>query len=163
MISYGLAGDGSSEGVSGGGEGSVSGLLEGEAGQEEGEGNSLMVTVTRLVVTSVTTTSLQVGISGCQSGSPSAGTLLGSVGAELWSPAAAGGRVAGSWRLAPRWLRFFLPPSVDPGCSTAPSSSSSTKEEEGEEGRNGDADAAFASEDGAGADGLVLGAFWVSV
>ncbi len=63
-----------------GGEDASSGLAEGEAG----EGNSFMVTVTRLVVTSVTTTSLQPGaISGCQSGSPSAGTLLDSMGGEL--------------------------------------------------------------------------------
>lgn len=60
----------------GGGDEAFSGLAEGEAGQEAGDGNSFMVTVTRLVVTSVTTTSLQLGaISGCQSGSPSAGTL----------------------------------------------------------------------------------------
>lgn len=70
--------------VLGGGEEASSGLAEGEAGPEAGEGNSFMVTVTRLVVTSVTTTSLQLGaISGCQSGSPSAGTLLASVGVAL--------------------------------------------------------------------------------
>lgn len=48
----------------------------GEEGRDEGEGNSLIVTVRRLVVTSVTTTlALLATISGCQSGSPSAGTL----------------------------------------------------------------------------------------
>lgn len=74
----------------------LSGLAEGDAGPEAGEGNSLMVTVTRLVVTSVTTTSLQLGdISGCQSGSPSAGTRRGSTGAEVWSPAATRGSVVG--------------------------------------------------------------------
>lgn len=61
--------------------------MEGSSGPAEGEawdGNSFMVTVTRLVVTSVTTTSLQLGaISGCQSGSPSAGTLLDSAGGEV--------------------------------------------------------------------------------
>lgn len=61
LISYGLVGEGSSEVVLGGGEEVSSGLAEGEAGQEAGEGNSFMVTVTRLVVTSVTTTSLQLG------------------------------------------------------------------------------------------------------
>jgi hypothetical protein len=40
-----------------GGEAAFAGTEEGEAGQAAGEGNSLMVTVTRLVVTSVTTTS----------------------------------------------------------------------------------------------------------
>lgn len=55
-----------------------------------------MVTVTRLVVTSVTTTSLQLGdIFGCQSGSPSAGTLWGSTGAEVCSPGLTGGSVEG--------------------------------------------------------------------
>lgn len=83
--------------VLGGGEEASSGFAEGEAGPEAGEGNSLMVTVTRLVVTSVTTTSLQLGaISGCQSGSPSAGTLWGPLGAELSSPGAAEGGGAGS-------------------------------------------------------------------
>lgn len=86
----------SSAAVTGGGEEALSGLAEGEAGPEAGEGNSLMVTVTRLVVTSVTTTSLQLGaISGCQSGSPSAGTLWGSTGAEVCSPGVMVGRVEG--------------------------------------------------------------------
>lgn len=61
------------------------------------EGNSLMVTVRRLEVTSVTTTSLQLGaISGCQLGFPSA--IWGSAGVSLpglWS--------SGSWRFLPSW------------------------------------------------------------
>lgn len=145
--------------MAGGGEEAFSGLAEGEPGQEAGEGNSFMVTVTRLVVTSVTTTSLQLGaISGCQSGSPSAGTLLGSVVAELWTPGLTAGSAAGSWCLPLRWRVFFLPPSVGTNRSTAPSSSSSSSnEDDGEEGRNGDAnDVGFASADGTGADGLVL-------
>ncbi len=151
--------------VLGGGEEASSGLAEGEAGQEAGEGNSFMVTVTRLVVTSVTTTSLQLGaISGCQSGSPSAGTLLGSAEAELWSPGVTEAGGAPSWRLALRWRGFLLPPSRGTERSRAPSSSSSSKDEEGEEGRKGDADATgSASEDGAGAGGLALWPFWVSV
>lgn len=163
MISYGLGGEGSSEGELGAGEEASSGLAEGEAGQEAGEGNSFMVTVTRLVVTSVTTTSLQLGaISGCQSGSPSAGTLLGSAGAELWSPGVTEEGAAGGWRLALRWRGFFLPPSGGAERSRAPSSPSSSKEEEGEEGRKGEADAT-GSEDRAGAAGLALWPFWVSV
>lgn len=132
-----------------------SGLAEGEAC----EGNSFMVTVTRLVVTSVTTTSLQLGaISGCQLGSPSAGTFLGSAGAELWSPGP-----TGSWRLARRWRGLFLHSSVGTERST-PSSLSSSKEEEGEEGRKEGADAArSASEGGAGAGGLALWLLGVSV
>lgn len=91
LIFYGLDVEGSLEEVLRGGGGVSSGLPEGEAG----EGNSLMVTVTRLVVTSVTTTSLQLGaISGCQSGSPSAGTLFGSSKSEPWFP-----ELMGSWRL----------------------------------------------------------------
>lgn len=148
--------------VLGGGEEAFSGLAEGEAGPEAGEGNSFMVTVTRLVVTSVTTTSLQLGaISGCQSGSPSAGTLLGSAGAELWSPGAAEAGVAGSWRLALPWRGLFLPPS---GVVERSPSSSSSKEDDGEAGREGDSDATgFALEDGAGAAGLALWPFWASV
>lgn len=89
--------------VLGGGEEASSGLAVGEEGQEAGEGNSFMVTVTRLVVTSVTTTSLQLGaISGYQSGSPSAGTLLGSAGAVLWSPGVTEEGAACSWCLALR-------------------------------------------------------------
>lgn len=147
------------------GEEAFSGLPEGEAGQEAGEGNSFMVTVTRLVVTSVTTTSLQLGaICGCQSGSPSAGTLWGSMGAELWSPWATEGTLVGSWRLLLRWRGFFLPPSEGAERSRALSSSSSSKEEEGEEGRKEDAGTTgFASEDGAGAECLALWPFWVSV
>jgi len=93
-----------------GGGGSSGEGAEGEAGPEAGEGNSLMVTVTRLVVTSVTTTSLQLGaISGCQLGSPSAGALWGSTGAELWSRGGAEPtEAAGSWRLARRWRGLFL-------------------------------------------------------
>lgn len=84
FISYGLVALGSSELVTWGGEEASWGLSDGEAGPDAGVGNSLMVTVTRLVVTSVTTTSLQLGaISGCQSVSPSAGTLGGSVGADV--------------------------------------------------------------------------------
>lgn len=146
--------------VLGGGEEALSGLAEGEAG----EGNSFMVTVTRLVVTSVTTTSLQLGaISGCQSGSPSAGTLWGSAGAEIWFPGVP--EAAGGWRLAPRWRVLFLPPSGAAERSGASSSSStSSKEEDGEEGRKEDADAkGFASEDGAVAACLALWPFWVSV
>lgn len=146
----------------GGGEEAFSGLAEGEAGQEAGDGNSFMVTVTRLVVTSVTTTSLQLGaISGCQSGSPSAGTLGGSVGAEVWSPGAAGGSAVGNWCLALHWRGFFLPSSEGTVRSGAPSSSSSSREEEGEEGRKGDDDDAawFTSEDAAGVEDLVLWLF----
>lgn len=155
-ISYGLGGEGSSEEVLGGGEEASSELAEGEAG----EGNSFMVTVTRLVVTSVTTTSLQLGaISGCQSGSPSAGTLLGSAGAGLWSP-----ELTGSWRLGLRWRGFFLHSSEGTERSRTPSSLSPSKEEEGEEGRKEDVDAArSASEDRARAGGLALWLFWVSV
>lgn len=55
-------------------------MAEGEGGPEPasaGWQNSLMVTVRRLVVTSVTTTLAQRGaISGRQSGSPSTGALL---------------------------------------------------------------------------------------
>lgn len=144
--------------VLGRGEEAFSGLAEGEDGHEAGEGNSFMVTVTRLVVTSVTTTSLQLGaISGCQSGSPSAGTLWGSAGVELWLPGVTEGGVAGNWRLG---RRFFLIPSWGADRSRVPSSSSSSREEEGEEGRKGDADAT--SGDGVGADGLALWPFWVS-
>lgn len=164
MIFYGLGGEGSSEGALGGGEEASSRLAEGEAGQEAGEGNSFMVTVTRLVVTSVTTTSLQLGaISGCQSGSPSAGTLLGSAGAELWSAGETEEGAVGDWRLALRRRGFFLPPSGGAERSGAPSSPSSSKEEEGEEGRKGDADATGSSEDRAGAVGLALWPFCISV
>lgn len=151
--------------VQGGGEEAFSGLAEGEAGQEAGEGNSFMVTVTRLVVTSVTTTSLQLGaISGCQSGSPSAGTLWGSAGAELWSPGVTEAGVVDGWRLALHWRGLFLPPSGVAKRSRVLSSSSSSKEDDGEAGRNCDADAVeFASEDGAGAASLALWPFWVSV
>lgn len=80
LNSYGLGVEGSSGEALEGGEEASSGIADGDAG----EGNSFMVTVTRLVVTSVTTTSLQLGaISGCQSGSPSAGTLFNSAGEEL--------------------------------------------------------------------------------
>lgn len=151
---YGWGGAGSSEVALGGGEEAFSGLAEGEEGHEAGEGNSFIVTVTRLVVTSVTTTSLQLGaISGCQSGSPSAGTLGGSAGVELWSLGVTQGKVAGSWRLG---RRVFLTPSW----GADRSSLSSSREEEGEEGRKGDTDAT--SGDGAGADGLALWPFWVS-
>lgn len=54
---------------------------QGEEGSEPAPEwqNSLMVTVRRFVVTSVTTTLAQLGaISGCQSGSPSFGTLFSS-------------------------------------------------------------------------------------
>lgn len=134
--------DGSSEEVS-------SGLVEGEAG----DGNSFMVTVTRFVVTSVTTTSLQLGaISGCQSGSPLVGTLLGSAMEQLCSP-----ELSGSLHLALRWRGFFLHSSGGTGKSKTPSSLSSSKEEEGEEGTKEDADAArFAFKDGALASDLVL-------
>lgn len=127
LFFYGLAGAGCSGVVLGGGEEVFSGVPdEGEAGHEAGEGNSLMVTVTRFVVTSVTTTSLQLGaISGCQSGSPSAGTRLGSAGVELGSPERTRGR-ASCWRLGRRWR-------------PEPSSSSPSKEEEGDKGKEGDA------------------------
>lgn len=112
LISYGFGGEESSEVVLEGGEEASSGLVEGEAGQEEGEGNSFMVTVTRLVVTSVTTTSLQLGaISGCQSGSPSMGTLLGSAGVKLWSSGVAEDETVGEWGLALCWRGLLLPPS----------------------------------------------------
>lgn len=136
----------------GGGEEVPSRLEEGEAG----EGNSFMVTVKRLVVTSVTTTSLQLGaISGCQLGSPSAGTLLGSAGAELWSPG-----LTGSWRFALRPRGFFLHSSGGAEESRTRSSLSPSKEEEGEEGRKVDA-VRSASEDGTG--GLALWLFWILV
>lgn len=78
---YGFGMAAFSDDAAGGGVEAFSSLA-GEAGSDAGVGNSLMVTVTRLVVTSVTTTSLQLGtISGCQSGSPSVGTLGGSAGA----------------------------------------------------------------------------------
>lgn len=80
--------------MTGGGEEAFLGLAEGEAGPEACEGNSFMVTVTRFVVTSVTTTSLQLGAnSGCQSGSPSAGTLWGSPEAGVCSPEESEGSV----------------------------------------------------------------------
>lgn len=147
----------------GGGDEAFSRLAEGEAGQDAGEGNSFIVTVTRLVVTSVTTTSLQLGaISGCQSGSPSAGTLCGSTGAALWSPGVAEGLVVavGGWRLAWRWRALFWPPSGGAEWSAPPSSSSSTEEAEGEEGRK---EEVVASEDRTGAGGLVLWTFFGSV
>lgn len=79
ISSYGLdCGGFFSGGGGGGGEEVVfSGSIGwGEEGRDEGEGNSLIVTVRRLVVTSVTTTlALLATISGCQSGLPSAGTL----------------------------------------------------------------------------------------
>lgn len=151
-----------------------SGADEGEEGHEAWEGNSFMVTVTRLVVTSVTTTSLQLGaISGCQSGSPSAGTLWGSAAAaELWSPGATEDRAVDGWHFGWRWLRFFLAPSGDERSGTTSSSSSSKEEEaepegeerEGDEGRKEVADTAgLASEDGEGPHGLVVWPFWVCV
>lgn len=105
FIVYGLAGEGSSEEMAGGGGEAFSGAEEGEAGPEAGEGNSFIVTVTRLVVTSVTTTSLQLGpICGCQSGSPSTGTLCGSLGLALWlAGGAATGAAVGEGILALHW------------------------------------------------------------
>ncbi len=62
------------------GQGGLS-AWQGEEGSEPAPEwqNSLMVTVRRFVVTSVTTTLARLGaISGCQSGSPSFGTLFSS-------------------------------------------------------------------------------------
>lgn len=110
-VSYGLGTEESSDVAAGGGGEAFSAPAEGEAGPDAGEGNSFMVTVTRFVVTSVTTTSLQLGaISGCQSGSPSAGTLWGSLGAEGWSKVT-GGTVEGDCCSALLWQGLFLPPS----------------------------------------------------
>lgn len=170
MTFYGLGEEGPSPVLLGGGVELLSGA--GEAGHEAGDGNSFMVTVTRLVVTSVTTTSLQLGaISGCQSGSPSAGTLLGSAAAEPWSPGTIEEEeeeeAVGGWHFGWDWLGFLLAPSLDKGSTDASSSSSSMEgradpegeEREGDEGRTVDADAAgFASEDGSGA----VWPFWVS-
>lgn len=84
--SYGFGWGGASGVEEGGGEG-LPGGAEGEGGEEgeAGEGNSLMVTVRRLEVTSVTTTFSQLGANwGRQLGSPSTGTLWGPpAGAEL--------------------------------------------------------------------------------
>lgn len=72
--------------------------------------------------------------------------------------------MAGTCRLALRLRGFFLPPPEGTERSKAPSSSSSSKDEEGEEGMKGDSDpTGSASEDGAGAGGLALWPFWVSV
>lgn len=124
----------------------LGGGVEASSGPAEGEawdGNSLMVTVSRLVVTSVTTTSVQLGaISGRQPGSPSAGTLWDSAGGQLgslWPPA--GGRFALS-----RW-EFFLPSRGEEEGSRAHSSFSPSTEEDGEEGR----EAGAGSPGGAGA------------
>lgn len=178
--SYGLGREGSSEveRVLGVGVEPFSGAAEGDAGQDEGEGNSLMVTVRRLVVTSVTTTSWQLGaISGRQSGSPSAGTLWGSEGVELlWPGATAGADAvlseAASWRFG--WLgrSFCLPPSGGTKRSSPSSSSLPSKEEDAvpegaerdeDEGRKGDAVATgFGTEDGAEANCWVFWFFWGS-
>lgn len=131
--SYDLGTEGSSGVASEGAPEASSGLADGDAG----EGNSLMVTVTRLVVTSVTTTSLQPGaISGCQLGSPSAGARFDSAGEELSSPGP-----TGSWRLALRRRGLCLHSSEGPERPRMDSSLSPSKEEGGDEGRKDDAKA----------------------
>lgn len=153
--SYDLGVEGSSRVVSEGVEGTSSGLADGDAG----EGNSFMVTVTRLVVTSVTTTSLQPGaISGCQLGSPSAGTLPNSPGEELSSPGP-----TGNWRLGLRRRGLFRHSSERPERPSVHSSLSPSKEEGGDEGRKEDAKATkSASEDRVDQAPLVPWHFWVS-
>lgn len=116
------------------GAGDGGGLEDGEAGLElpsEGWQNSLMVTVSRLVVTSVTTTLAQRGaISGRQSGSPSTGTLPSASVATLTVPTISRGveLLLSGLLLQTSWgqLRPFL-------CVVASSLSSSTRDETDED------------------------------
>lgn len=132
-------------GVDGVGDGGAVAPEEGEAGPDlsnsGGRQNSLMVTVRRLVVTSVTTTSAQHGaISGCQSGSPSR-TALGGSGERR------GGLLSGSGDEAPaagallgRRLRCGRPLGrrlVIRGAERSTAASSSSSDEDGEEDGEG--------------------------